>query len=48
MRALRPEPEEKASERLHGKVDELQDELNTCRARQQALSAYLEALDTGS
>ncbi len=48
MRALRPEPEEKASERLHGKVDELQAELNTCRARQRALSAYLESLDAES
>ena len=46
MRALLPEPGDGARERLEGKLTELEAELATCRERQRALNAYLEALDS--
>ncbi len=46
MRVLLPEPDGDARERVDGKVTELQAELDTCRERQRALTAYLDALDS--
>lgn len=45
MRTILPEPGDDARERMEQKLAELEGELATCRERQRALGAYLDALD---